>query len=110
MKCPKCSYLGFETGDRCKNCGYDFSLMPADLDLKPAATPERRVPDLPLFPPVDAGDDEPLVKLPAAPRAPLAVRRTPDLPRQRPVPKIAEAIARQETFERTAPPAAATPV
>lgn len=30
MKCPKCSYLGFETGDRCKNCGYDFSLLPAD--------------------------------------------------------------------------------
>ena len=29
MKCPKCSYLGFETGDRCKNCGYDFSLLAA---------------------------------------------------------------------------------
>ena len=27
VKCPKCHYLGFETGDRCKNCGYDFSLM-----------------------------------------------------------------------------------
>jgi len=27
VKCPKCDYLGFETGDRCKNCGYDFSLM-----------------------------------------------------------------------------------
>ena len=27
MKCPKCDYLGFETGDRCKNCGYDFSLL-----------------------------------------------------------------------------------
>src|SRR5689334_6254506 len=27
MKCPKCHYLGFETGDRCKNCGYDFSLI-----------------------------------------------------------------------------------
>src|SRR5688572_7300586 len=26
MKCPKCGYLGFETGDRCRNCGYDFSL------------------------------------------------------------------------------------
>ena len=39
MKCPKCGYLGFETGDTCKNCGYDFSLMaPA-----PAATPD---PDL----------------------------------------------------------------
>ena len=38
MKCPKCSYLGFETGDRCKNCGYDFSLLaaphePPDHDL-----------------------------------------------------------------------------
>ena len=29
MKCPKCDYLGFETGDRCKNCGYDFSLLAA---------------------------------------------------------------------------------
>jgi uncharacterized RDD family membrane protein YckC len=44
VKCPKCEYLGFETGDRCKNCGYDFSLMAAagpgrpetDLDLRPA--------------------------------------------------------------------------
>ena len=38
MKCPKCNYLGFETGDRCKNCGYDFSLMdepesPIEFDL-----------------------------------------------------------------------------
>ena len=29
MKCPKCAYLGFETGDRCKNCGYDFALLSA---------------------------------------------------------------------------------
>ena len=28
MKCPKCGYLGFETTDRCRNCGYDFSLAP----------------------------------------------------------------------------------
>ncbi len=40
MKCPKCSYLGFETGDRCRNCGYDFSLIshgdpqPIDMDLE----------------------------------------------------------------------------
>jgi uncharacterized RDD family membrane protein YckC len=26
MKCPKCGYLGFETTERCRNCGYDFSL------------------------------------------------------------------------------------
>ena len=43
MKCPKCDYLGFETGDRCKNCGYDFSLLsiadsdPPDYDIYPAA-------------------------------------------------------------------------
>ena len=26
MKCPKCGYLGYEQVDRCRNCGYDFSL------------------------------------------------------------------------------------
>ncbi|MDP1569537.1 MAG: RDD family protein [Vicinamibacterales bacterium] len=34
MKCPKCGYLGFETGARCRHCGYDFSLSaPADVEL-----------------------------------------------------------------------------
>jgi uncharacterized RDD family membrane protein YckC len=28
MKCPKCGYLGFEHVERCRNCGYDFSLTP----------------------------------------------------------------------------------
>jgi uncharacterized RDD family membrane protein YckC len=32
MKCPKCGYLGFETSDRCRNCGYDFSLA---VDVAP---------------------------------------------------------------------------
>ena len=32
MKCPKCGYLGFEDVDRCRNCGYDFSLAAA-IDL-----------------------------------------------------------------------------
>ncbi len=40
MKCPKCGYLGFETTDRCRNCGYDFSLTPppasAELRLRTA--------------------------------------------------------------------------
>ncbi|HEX5473315.1 MAG TPA: RDD family protein [Vicinamibacterales bacterium] len=26
MKCPKCQYISFDSGDRCRNCGYDFSL------------------------------------------------------------------------------------
>jgi len=34
MKCPKCGYLGFETGARCRHCGYDFSLSaPVDVEL-----------------------------------------------------------------------------
>lgn len=37
MKCPKCGYLGFETGDRCRHCGYDFS-------LSPSTTPSRELP------------------------------------------------------------------
>jgi uncharacterized RDD family membrane protein YckC len=177
MKCPKCLYIGFETGDRCKNCGYDFSLLaiadehPAqDLELRPtrpgaaaparssaiddawtgpdldrfrdlppldepamvlagpaytdetagidsvaaaspapavepvpAAADTRRAPDarlaldpmpvvaapaadsppLPLFAPPDDMEDEPLVTLPAVPRVPLSVRRTPEVPRLR---------------------------
>ena len=31
MKCPKCGYLGFETTDRCRNCGYDFSFAAPSL-------------------------------------------------------------------------------
>jgi uncharacterized RDD family membrane protein YckC len=136
MKCPKCSYLGFETGDRCKNCGYDFSLLSApqerpdpDLNLQmpddlpaeadrswmdrlhtgidqvaeahampepaleapsPAMTLEppvvvRPEPSFPLFDPrIEEEDDEPLIKFPAEPRAPLSVRRTPEQPRLRP--------------------------
>lgn len=180
MKCPKCEYLGFETGDRCKNCGYDFSLMPdsitavreADLPLReadpfgagpshwldqldrglagpmapvppdrspgtmvpipldtvaalppgaPAAAPAAAVhapkpaprvamPPLPLFQ-RGVDDDEPLIKVPAAPRPPLAVRRTPDTPKLRAVPRPARrgavgAAASMEPILQFADPAA----
>jgi uncharacterized RDD family membrane protein YckC len=26
MRCPKCQYISFDSGERCRNCGYDFSL------------------------------------------------------------------------------------
>lgn len=146
MKCPKCAYLGFDTGERCRNCGYDFSLIateepaaelslrldedqrdakwlgsvdsglgtatavatppaiaaasptaapaPAfDLAFEPAQPPPsfRGEPALPLFR-TSATDDEPLIKLPSAPRAPLAVRRTPDLPKLRATPKAIERV------------------
>ncbi len=38
MKCPKCGYIGFEPSDRCRNCGYEFSLAsrpaPGDLPIR----------------------------------------------------------------------------
>jgi uncharacterized RDD family membrane protein YckC len=52
MKCPKCGYLGFETSDRCRNCGYDFSLLSspeAAFDLPVDQTDE------PLIPSPDSG-------------------------------------------------------
>jgi uncharacterized RDD family membrane protein YckC len=116
MKCPKCSYLGFETGDRCRNCGYDFSLLaapepdPGELSLKtetgdlpvgelwlesPTATVTAEATTnraqspletpIPLFAPPAADHDDPLINLPAEPRAPLSVRRAPETqPRSRP--------------------------
>ena len=99
MKCPKCGYLGFETSDRCRNCGYEFSLTvakadvfdpsldrgpdesrpPLDLDRIIGAPEPPQPDDLPLF------DDAPLVSAGARPRAPLSVRRTtPEVPRARP--------------------------
>lgn len=99
MKCAKCGYLGFESGDRCRNCGYELSLSelntdmldvtlhrgsdesrpPLDLD-RIIGGPEPAPPDdLPLF-----GDDKPLITSPPKPRAPLGVRRaTPEVPRAR---------------------------
>ena len=67
MKCPKCGYLGFETSERCRNCGYDFSLAaPAvsvlDLTLRPADAAEAPLADLELAPrsvPPRAGEGVP---------------------------------------------------
>jgi len=104
MKCPKCGYLGFERVERCRNCGYEFSLASdaglADLTLRDQPADDgpplaenvaflresdaRRAgstPDLPLF---GASEDEPLITKPSPPRPPLAVRRaTPEVARVR---------------------------
>jgi uncharacterized RDD family membrane protein YckC len=139
MKCPKCDYLGFETGDRCKNCGYDFSLLaapaaePADLSLKAPERDDAPIGDLwlahststpnsessaalsaiesfPLFSP--SGDDEPLIKTPSEPRAPLAVRRSSELSRSRSAsrtPRNVESGLTLEFAEET-PPESVQPV
>ena len=101
MKCPKCQYISFDSGDRCRNCGYDFSLAAeapgqgddADLPIQngteaigPLADLSLHdAPNLPLFTGNKRDPDAPLVAPGAAPRAPLAVRRAaPAPPRPRP--------------------------
>jgi uncharacterized RDD family membrane protein YckC len=111
LKCPKCGYLGFDDVERCRNCGYDFSLAPAsdpELEIRSAAPPTPAVLDdlalidaaqdtattspaptpvltkLPLFG-AASNEDLPLITKVSPPRAPLAVRRaTPEVPRPRP--------------------------
>ncbi len=92
MKCPKCGYLGFETTDRCRNCGYDFSLVvpPASTDLPLRSTdPDGPLADLILAPVNDlpatggvdpmatvlAGQAEPTTAAHGA--APVSESRTP---------------------------------
>ena len=33
MRCPKCQYISFDSGERCRNCGYEFSLAAADAPV-----------------------------------------------------------------------------
>ena len=41
MRCPKCRYISFDDHDRCRNCGYDFSLMEPEAD-RPLDLPIRQ--------------------------------------------------------------------
>jgi uncharacterized RDD family membrane protein YckC len=69
MKCPKCSYIGFEETDRCRNCGYEFALA------------EQPAPDLPMRLADDPGG--PLADLDLRERAAQERRRTPGASRPR---------------------------
>ena len=82
MKCPKCNYLGLESVDRCNNCGYDFSLIVTDSGFSSSNRESSSKANLPLF--NDSSlEDSPLVSVPVKPRTPIAVRRTPDMNRDR---------------------------
>jgi uncharacterized RDD family membrane protein YckC len=75
MKCPKCQYFSFDSGDRCRNCGYDFSLVPdappEDLPIQDGTEAVgpfgdfslNETPGLPLFTRETGDPDAPLVTL-----------------------------------------------
>ena len=60
MKCPKCGYLGFEHVDRCRNCGYDFSLSQSvpspELSIRSSPEDERPLDDLALADAATSGE------------------------------------------------------
>lgn len=55
MRCPKCQYISFGAADRCRNCGYDFSLSAEaeslDLPIQSGREPVGPLRDLPLAAP-----------------------------------------------------------
>ena len=67
MKCPKCGYLGYERVERCRNCGYEFTLglsaPTPDLPLRDSARQPQPLDDFDLIdastpaPPVDRFSD-----------------------------------------------------
>jgi len=82
MKCPTCGYIGFETSDRCRNCGYDFGLpSPASPELSLRGDEvEGALKEL------DIRTPSPVVEAPGPPppqgrRAGSSVPRPPDIDR-----------------------------
>jgi len=56
VKCSKCGYVGFDSADRCRNCGYEFALAPdfalPDLPIRQNPETIEGLDDLAL---IDAG-------------------------------------------------------
>lgn len=70
MKCSKCGYVGFEAADRCRHCGYDFSLVAVPSPpsaARPVETPRpaaHREARLTAEPSAALGEPAPLLDLP----------------------------------------------
>jgi uncharacterized RDD family membrane protein YckC len=86
MRCPKCQYISFEPGERCRNCGYEFSLAveadPVDVKIareEPVSSRGREgafsALDTPLNPPSERNAGRSSL---AAADLPLFTDRVPD--------------------------------
>lgn len=88
MKCPRCGYVGFESGERCRHCGHEFALRGSqELPLRAADPSDGPLADLDLSGLETTPAEEPRGGLdldrligatPASPQAPPAVDTPPE--------------------------------
>jgi uncharacterized RDD family membrane protein YckC len=90
MKCPKCGYLGFEHVDRCRNCGYEFSL---------ASSHAAMMPELPI-----RGEAQTLRPLDDLSLVDAAMAPDPEVPMSDAGPDLERLFGVRETRPATAPP------
>lgn len=85
MRCPKCQYISFDNGDRCRNCGYEFSLTSAaptaDLPIQTGNEPIGPLADLALeaSPPAGRREAAPVRDVVVSP-SPRPITSSFDLP------------------------------
>jgi uncharacterized RDD family membrane protein YckC len=85
MRCPKCQYISFDNGDRCRNCGYEFSLTSPtptlDLPIQTGDEPFGPLADLALeATPAAARREGSIVAEAIAPPSPRPITSSFDLP------------------------------
>jgi uncharacterized RDD family membrane protein YckC len=113
MKCPKCGYLGFEAVERCRNCGYDFSLSQPvalpDLAMRNDSTAVNPLDDFLLSDPAVRADRERfLSEVDSDVDRLLGVPSAPEPPRRKspPAPSTPSAIAQPGEPSLFGPPIA----
>ena len=84
MRCPKCQYISFDSGDRCRNCGYEFSLTSGtralDLPIQTGDEPIGPLGDLALDVPPAVRREASAVADTVAPPSPRPITSSFDLP------------------------------
>lgn len=109
MKCPKCGYLGFEPVERCRNCGYDFSLVPPlELPELPIRSDDRDPNPLGDLALVDAAARQPIdPPASAATEVDRGIGRERSRPSTPELPLFGEAVADDEPLiTKVSPPRA----
>jgi uncharacterized RDD family membrane protein YckC len=120
MRCPKCQYISFDNGERCRNCGYELSLTSGsrtlDLPIQTGDEPIGPLADLALEGAPSAAKHEPSLAADAvAVQSPRPITSSFDLPlfkeRRTPddAPRVSPALSERSGARVEGPPATPRP-